>query len=109
RGHRRLTPMIAERSHAMVVSNRSQPGIARRCADGLAEHSAVPAAVNNVVRAAGRPLDGSTRSFMESQFGHDFGDVRVHAEPSAADSARAVNAMAYTVGRHIVFGAQHYA
>ena len=44
---------------------------------------------------------------MEPRFGHDFGKVRVHDDPRAADSARAVGARAYTVGRHVVLGAGH--
>jgi hypothetical protein len=46
---------------------------------------------------------------MESRFGHDFSGVRVHTDAKAASSARAVNALAYTVGRDIVFGAGQYA
>ncbi len=46
---------------------------------------------------------------MESRFGHDFSGVRVHTDGRAANSARAVNALAYTVGRDIVFGAGQYA
>jgi hypothetical protein len=46
---------------------------------------------------------------MESRFGHDFGTVCVHTDAKAAASARAVNAIAYTVGRDIVFGAGQYA
>jgi len=41
---------------------------------------------------------------MEPRFGHDFSRVRVHTGVEAVDSARAVNASAYTVGREIVFG-----
>jgi hypothetical protein len=45
---------------------------------------------------------------MEPRFGHDFSRVRVHTDSKAAESARAVNALAYTVGRDVVFGAgQH--
>src|SRR5262249_32925809 len=44
------------------------------------------------------------RSFMESRLGHDFGKVRVHKDEKAETSARAINARAYTVGNHIVFG-----
>jgi len=46
---------------------------------------------------------------MEPRFGHDFSHVRVHADEQAAESARAVNALAYTVGRDIVFGRGRYA
>ena len=45
---------------------------------------------------------------MESKFGHDFSQVRVHTDARAAESTRAVNALAYTVGRNVVFGAGQY-
>ncbi len=64
--------------------------------------------VNEVLRSPGRPLDGATRSFMEPRFGHDFSRVRVHTDAQAAESARAVNALAYTVGQHVVFDYGHY-
>lgn len=46
---------------------------------------------------------------MESRFGHDFSQVRVHDDSTAAESARAVNALAYTVGRDVVFDTGRYA
>jgi len=41
--------------------------------------------------------------------GFDFGGVRIHADTRAAESAQAMHALAYTVGRDIVFGAEQYA
>ena len=58
---------------------------------------------------SGEPLDSSTRAFFEPRFGYDFGAVRVHTGSRAADSARSVSALAYTVGNEIVFGAGQYA
>ncbi len=58
---------------------------------------------------SGRPLDASTRAFFEPRFGTDFSHVRVHTDGRAAESAWAVNALAYTVGRDVVFGAGQYA
>ena len=46
---------------------------------------------------------------MEPRFFHDFSRVRVHTDEQAAESARAVDAQAYTVGAHIVFGDGEYA
>ena len=46
---------------------------------------------------------------MEPRFGTDLSRVRVHTDRAAAESARSVNALAYTVGRDIVFGAGQYA
>ncbi|MFL6211741.1 MAG: DUF4157 domain-containing protein [Pyrinomonadaceae bacterium] len=65
--------------------------------------------VHDVLRSSGRPLDEPTRTFMEARFGHDFGQVRVHTDTRAAASATAVNALAYSVGRDVVFGAGQYA
>jgi len=70
--------------------------------------SAVPPIVHEVLSSPGRPLDASTRTFMESRFGHDFSQVRVHTDARAAESARAVNSRAYTVGKDVVFGAEQY-
>lgn len=42
---------------------------------------------------------------MEPRFGTDFSDVRVHSDARAAESADAVQARAFTVGRHVVLGA----
>jgi hypothetical protein len=40
---------------------------------------------------------------------YDFSEVRIHADDHAAASAQAVHALAYTVGRDVVFGAGQYA
>jgi len=60
-------------------------------------------AVGKVLGSSGQPLDGGTRTLMESRFGEDFGHVRVHTGSAAAESAHSVGAVAYTVGRNIVF------
>ncbi len=73
------------------------------------EAGAAPPIVDDVLRSPGEPLDHHTRHFMESRFGHDFGGVRVHAGAQASASARAVQALAYTVGNNIVFGPGRYA
>ena len=49
------------------------------------------------------------RTFFEPRFERDFSQVRVHADAHAAESAQAVQALAYTVGSDIVFGAGQYA
>ena len=71
-----------------------------------APHSArtAPAIVEDVRRAPGAPLEPPLRVEMESRFAHDFGLVRVHDDARSAASARALDADAYTVGSHVVFG-----
>gem|GEM_PF-6745389 len=68
-----------------------------------------PPIVQEVLHSSGRPLDKATRAFMEPRFGYDFSHVRVHTDALAERSTRNVNALAYVVGRDIVFGAGQYA
>ncbi len=80
----------------------------RRAID-FGEVNPAPPIVDEVLESPGQPLDTATRNFMEPRFGHDFSRVRVHTDEKAAASARAVNALAYTVGGNVVFGAGNYA
>ena len=75
---------------------------------GSAATTDPPPVVRDVLRSPGNPLDQETRACMESRFGHDFSEVRVHTGVRAAESARAVDATAYTVGRDVVFDAGQY-
>src|SRR5882724_5394182 len=63
----------------------------------------VPGSVCSVLRSPGQRLDSATRAYFESRFGHDFSAVRVHTGGAAAQSAREVNARAYTSGHDMVF------
>src|ERR1700732_5449996 len=68
-----------------------------------------PSLVKDVVGSGGgSPLDKDTRGFMESRLGADFSDVRVHTDAKASDSARSVQAYAYTVGSDVVFQSGKY-
>jgi len=68
-----------------------------------------PAIVHDVLSSPGRPLEPSTRAFFEPRMGYDLSQVRVHGGSKAAESATAVNALAYTIGSHIVFADGQYA
>lgn len=81
----------------------------QRSAVSAAPVNSVPPIVHEALSSPGQLLDAKTRAFMEPRFGHDFSQVRVHTDARAAESARAVNALAYTVGRHVVFGTEQYA
>ncbi|WP_322975269.1 eCIS core domain-containing protein [Actinacidiphila bryophytorum] len=69
------------------------------------EESPVHAVVGG---GGGSPLEPEVRGDMEARLGADFGDVRVHTDAAAHDSAQAVNAHAYTVGSHVVFQRDAY-
>ncbi|MBC8029985.1 MAG: DUF4157 domain-containing protein [Pyrinomonadaceae bacterium] len=62
----------------------------------------------NAIQGAGEPLPDSERAFFEPRFGHDFGQVRVHTNDSAARAAKAIHARAFTYGNHVFFGAGEY-
>ncbi|MEV0679706.1 DUF4157 domain-containing protein [Actinosynnema sp. NPDC050436] len=64
--------------------------------------------VHDVIRAGGSPLDADVRGDMEARFGQDFSAVRVHTDGAAHESARSVNAQAYTVGENIVFQSDEF-
>lgn len=68
-----------------------------------------PPLVHQVLGTPGQPLEPSARAFFEPRFGLDLSGVAVHTDSRAGDSAEAVQAQAYTVGHHIVFGASQYA
>jgi len=80
----------------------------QRAAVNSSPINAVPPIVHEVLRSPGQPLDAETRAFMVPRFGYDFGGVRVHTDTRAAESARTVNALAYTVGHDVVFGTGRY-
>jgi len=97
------------------------PRISRKCAEcekeeklqtkpaGSGPTAEAPASVYEVLHLPGQPLDSAPRAFMEPRFGRDFNQVRVHTGRDAAESSRFMNAVAYTVGRDIVFGRGQYA
>jgi hypothetical protein len=60
-------------------------------------------------RAGGTPLPESVRAFFEQRFGHDFRNVKLHKDASAADSVDDYGAKAYTIGENIVFASGEYA
>jgi rubredoxin len=62
----------------------------------------------SAVRGGGQPLPESTRAFFEPRFGQDFSRVRIHTDANAAESARAMNAMAFIIGHDISFGTGKY-
>lgn len=94
--------------HSLPIIGKSAPRAAPGRQPSDADSDRVPSVVHEVLRSPSEPLEHETRTSMEQRFGHDFSAVRVHTDARAAESARAVEAMAYTVGPHIVFGQGTY-
>lgn len=92
-----------------ACSSKRSPLLQRMAVNNQPQNSEVPSIVSQVLRSPGQSLDGDTRQFMETRFDHDFSRVRLHVDSQAGESARAVNALAYTVGSDVVFGPGRYA
>lgn len=106
----------ADRVANQVVAAPAHPAVSgalphiQRYSGKAAEGSdAAPTSVDRVLASSGSPLEPTLREDMEQRFGHNFSLVRVHSGSAAEQSARDVNASAYTVGRNIVFGAGRFA
>jgi hypothetical protein len=100
-----------------AIGNRATGQLIQRCRDG---HTCAECAQRaspwdegltqapGQRQGVGQPLDPAVRTFTESAFGADFGDVRVHTDAHAAATARGLHALAYTIGRDIFFEAGRY-
>lgn len=95
-------PARSGQEHGKTIQPRQAPSAQSDA--GLDTGGAVDAA-----SSGGAPLSQEVRSYFEPRFGHDFGQVRIHAGSEAASAARGVQARAYTFGSDIVFGAGEYA
>jgi len=95
--------VLAALVHPDVIG--APPRIQRYTGQATEGSDFAPANVDRVLASSGRPLEPVLRQDMEQRFGHDFSRVRVYSDPTAEQSARDVNANAYTVGHNIVFGA----
>jgi len=81
---------------------------AKRVGSGDLGQTVAPSIVDEVLSSPGQPLDTAARNFMELRFGHDFSGVRIHTDTKAAKATQAINALAFTVGRDVAFGAGQY-
>jgi hypothetical protein len=90
-----------------TIASDTESEIVQRSAAHGDDHSAeltAPASVHEVLGSSGQGLDADLRTEMEEHLGVSLGHVRVHTDARAAASADDVEAHAYTVGEHVVFG-----
>jgi hypothetical protein len=98
----------ATHAHGECAECRRKRELHRQQAAPYPTGTGAPQAVLEELRRPGQPLDGRTRAAMQAHLGHDFSQVRIHSGERAAASARSVSALAYTVGRDVVFGDGRY-
>lgn len=103
----RVADQVLEASSHSSFSSAT-PSIQRFMDQATGNLDAAPPSVDQVLSGSGKPLDSALQHNMEQRFGHDFSQVRVHTGLAAEQSARDVNAHAYTVGQNIVFGADRF-
>jgi hypothetical protein len=99
--------VLAAPAHSAVSD--ATPSIQRFTGQSTGDEGTAPPSVDHVLASSGRPLGAALQQDMGQRFGHDFSLVRVHTGAAAEQSARDVNAHAYTVGQNIVFGAGRFA
>ena len=75
--------------------------------EGGAEEANDPAAIKAKL-GSGRSLDGTSKSQMESAYGADFSNVRIHTDAKAHQLSNSLNARAFTIGSDIAFGSGEY-
>ncbi|EKD06514.1 hypothetical protein SPLC1_S531070 [Arthrospira platensis C1] len=59
-------------------------------------------------KGSGNPLPEETQEFMESRFGQDFSEVRIHTDGEAAEMNQNLEAKAFTHGQDIYFNTGEY-
>jgi len=62
----------------------------------------------NASKGSGFNMDDNTQSFMQSRFGADFSNVKIHTGGEAIQMNRELNAKAFTLGNEIYFNENHY-
>ena len=98
-GNRHLQRVVASMGRHRDATHPSPPGSTQRTDN---------AATVQGQMGPGRTLESSTRAGMESAFGQDFSQVKVHADAEAAELSQHLDAQAFTVGEHIAFEAGAY-
>ncbi len=64
--------------------------------------------IDGLPTEAGMPLPGSLEHFFGVRFGQNFSGVRIHTSRAAANAAESLNALAFTAGPNIYFGAAQW-
>jgi hypothetical protein len=94
---------LEEEEEAIIADDSGMP----KRESGASNAGETSASVR-IPKGGGRALEKNVQRFMGQRIGHDFSHVRVHTDGEAANSARRLNAHAYTVGADIYFNEGRY-
>jgi len=104
---RMAEPQLQRACSACSGASIDEEKIQRRADRGVGPAEAADGIAARI--GTGRPLEPDVRRYFEPRYGVDFSAVRVHADSSADAAARRVNALAFTLGRDLVFRSGQYA
>jgi len=98
-------PIQRKRQHCEEDERKMQR---KESVNGVAQPGGQTEDYINSLNGGGRPLAQVEKDFFQPRFGFDFSNVRVHTDAAASQSAKQVNALAYTHSNNIVFGSGQY-
>ena len=107
-GEKFFSSRVVQRKCAACEEEEKEKEVQRKeSSDHTAEASA---GIENYLSSlsGGKELSKQEKQFFESGIGSDFSNVRLHTDGAANESAKIVNALAYTHGDDIVFAADQY-
>ncbi|ASU33918.1 eCIS core domain-containing protein [Mucilaginibacter xinganensis] len=96
-----------ERVHLKPLASDVTPFIQAKGEGAGTVSDAVSGKIKSSMGGGGQ-MQADTRSFMESRFGADFGNVKIHNNDEAAQLNRSLNAKAFTVSNNIYFNSGQY-
>ncbi len=91
------------------IQKKEEEKVQRKSGEGGA--SSVAAQTQSAIHSqttGGQQMGSETRGFMESRFGADFGNVRIHSDPEAASLSNQLSARAFTYQNHVFFARDQY-
>jgi hypothetical protein len=99
---KQITPLIPGETGAEELIQTKQSGNQTPRDDNPQTKRLIP------LWGSGHPLPKKTRDYFETRFNYDFRKVRIYSNKEATQFAAALNARAFTLGNHIVFGSEQY-
>lgn len=108
----RIAEQVVDASnHSHIQRSQIDPLQKRPFNAHASEKPSLPERIGKFINSdGGRPLDTSTREFMDAWLhGYDFSNVRVCITDGAAESVNSIGTEVYTVGRDIVYARNKYA
>lgn len=102
------TEQDEERIDSTIPREAMSAGPAVASGNTAAHDTAAAGRIGSVVRQSGQPLADGVRESLTPHFGEKLSGVRVHTDAGAAQSAQAIGARAFTLGRNIVFNSGEY-